>query len=62
MLLIQGFFTTKQAFMGNISLIFESDVLCRKMSLDSCALEGFFGLNIGKYDSILSAKMSANLR
>ena len=43
---IQGFFTTKQVFLGNISLILENYVFYRKMSLDSCALEVFFALNI----------------
>ena len=32
------------------------------MSLDSCDLEGVFVLYIGNYDTILSAKMSPNLR
>ena len=32
------------------------------MKKDSCDLEGLFFLKIGTYDSILSAKMSANLR
>ena len=46
-----SYYQTKQAFVGNISLIFKND-----------GSEGFLFQKIGKYHSILIAKMNANLR
>ena len=47
--------------MRNISLILKNDIWYQKFSWNSCELEEFFFLKLGEYDSILSAKMIANL-